>query len=367
MKKILNLAVASVTSFLIVGCSDTYDSGTDGYKPATTKTIGSLQREVSYLTDVASGLSLYTFDKDTLNVSNCDAACREIWPIFTGGNTQSTDIEVFDTTSSHLAFRQHPMYFFINDAVSGDVKGDNVKDIWHLLYAPIDTNDAQTQFSSAQENMIQTYLTDDTGRALYTYDNDTNSTSNCYGMCEDIWPVYYAETLSGVPSGMNISDFTTISRDESKSKPGVLEQTAYKGKPLYYFTPDNETSGETKGDWVKGVWHLVEVSAQKVSASVPTPSFPSIYTAEAASKGKVIFTDPAKCSSCHGADGQTPPLGVDNVIAKYGDAVLIDQKLKDMRDNGNPNNRHAAMVGVSSGLSDEAIINLSAFVATLKK
>jgi predicted lipoprotein with Yx(FWY)xxD motif len=203
-------------------------------------------------------------------------------------------------------------------------------------------------------------LTDKDGRALYTFDKDTNATSNCYGACEETWPIYNVANLDSLPTTLKTSDFTSISRDTNKSKTGLLEQTAYKGKPLYYFTPDAKKSGETKGDWIKGVWHLVEISSQKTLEASP-------YTAEAAEKGKTIFTNATKCARCHGADGQTKPLGVDNVIAKYGDAALIAQKLKDMRDNGNPQNRDSAMVTISKNLSDEVIINLSAFIATLKK
>lgn len=376
MKKILNIAVVSTTTFMMIGCGDTYSSNNDGYtKSPAINTIGSLQRDVSYLRDATNGMSLYTFDKDILNASNCDADCQEIWPIFTGSNTQSTDIQVFNTNTNHLAYRQHPMYFFINDAASGDVNGDNVKDVWHLIYAPAGTNDMQTKFSTAAQSMTQTYLTGKEGMALYTFDKDDINVSVCYGTpdamplgsCEARWPVFYSEDLENLPTGTQASDFGTIDRDITKAlkddngEPLAIKQTTYKGLPLYYWFQDTK-SGDTTGDWVGGVWHLIELSTQKTSTVVVSP-----YTATAATKGKTIFTDPAKCSSCHGIDGQTPPLGVDNVIAKYGDAALIEQKLRDMRDNGNPSNRHSAMVNVARGLSDDAITNLSAFVATLKK
>ena len=369
MKKILNIAVACTTTFMMIGCGDTNDTNQKELASSTNKIIGSLQREVSYLVDATNKMSLYTFDKDMLNTSNCDADCQKIWPIFTGSNTQSTDIQVFDTNRSHLAYRQHPMYFYINDAVSGDVNGDNIKDVWHLIYAPAGTNDTQTEFSTATNNMIQTYLTGKNGMALYTFDKDDINSSVCYGTpdamplgsCEARWPVFYTEDFSNLPAGIKASDFGTIDRDITKAlkddngKPLATKQTTYKGQPLYYWFQDAK-AGDTTGDWVGGVWHLIELSAQR------TP-----YTAAAVAKGETIFTDPAKCSSCHGVDGQTPPLGVDNVIAQYGNAALIEKKLRDMRDNGNPSNRNSAMVNVASGLSDEAITNLSAFVATLKK
>lgn len=352
MTNFIKITLVSASTLVLIGCGDSY-SPENSNDTTITNSLKSQERTVSYLTD-ANGKSLYTFDKDTLNTSNCDADCQEIWPLFTGIDTGSADIKLFGETD-HLAYRKHPLYFFANDSVAGDVNGDNVKNVWHLVYAPTDSNDTQTEFS--QQTMIQTYLTDKDGRSLYVFDNDTENTSNCYGACEGVWPIYYNSTINGVPNGMTASDFTTISRDANKSTTGVLQQTAYKGKPLYYFTPDANKLGETKGDWVKGVWHLVEVSAEKTS----------VYTAEAAEKGRAIFTDPAKCSRCHGMDGQTKPLGVDNIIARYGDADLIATKLKDMRDNDNPQNRDSFMVDIAKGLSDDAITNLSAFVATLKK
>lgn len=377
MKKTLSLAVASATAFMMIGCGDTHDSD-DGYTlPPTINSISSLQREVNYLTDAVNGMSLYTFDKDTLfpTTTNCDADCQKIWPIFTGGTTQSNDVVIFDTNTSHLAYRQHPMYFFANDTAVGDVNGDNVKDVWHLIYPHPDTNDTQTKLSDAAQSMTQTFLTGKDGMSLYTFDKDDVNDSVCYGTpdlgplgsCEARWPVFYTADLGNLPEGTKASDFGTIDRNITKAlkdnngEPLATKQTTYKGQPLYYWFQDAK-AGDTTGDWVGGVWHLIELDAVKTSSIVP-----SIYTAAAAAKGEAIFQTPGKCNSCHGADGQTPPLGVDNIIAKYGDAALIDQKLRDMRDNGNPNNRDSNMVRVASGLSDEAITNLSAFVATLKK
>jgi predicted lipoprotein with Yx(FWY)xxD motif len=356
MKNLTKIGLLSfATLAMIVGCGDTYSSKDNC---VNNNSLKSLDRTVSFLTDT-TGMSLYTFDKDGLNRSNCDAECQKIWPLFRGADTTNDNIKVLES-SDQLAYRKHPLYYFVNDTSIGDIKGDNIKNVWHLLYAQTSSNDSQTEFST--DTMTQRYLTDKNGRALYTFDKDTNGTSDCYGTCEDTWPVYYAPSVSTVPTGLNKVDFSTISRDINQSKEGILKQTAYKGKPLYYFTPDAKKSGETKGDWVKGVWHLVEISAKKTSEVIP-----NLYSAEAVEKGRVIFTSPSKCARCHGVDGQTKPLGVDNIIAKYGDAALITQKLKDMRDNGNPNNRDGAMVSVSSSLSDEAIINLSAFIATLKK
>ena len=362
MNRLTYIAMTGIVSIGFLGCGDTYDPTPNTNQVQDTQannSLKSLKRKVSYLADT-SGTSVYTFDKDVLNKSNCDAECQKIWPPFIGQATQSSDIIPLANTNQ-LTFRKHPLYYFIKDTAPGDTNGDNVKNVWHLVYAPAGTNDTQTTF--ADQKMEQTYLTDKDGRALYIFDKDTTNKSNCYGGCEEIWPVYYNSDIKTVPEGLKSTDFTTITRDANQSKTGILQQTTYKGHPLYYFTPDAKKSGETKGDWVKGVWHLVELSAKKVTQTTAA----SPFTTQAAEKGRAIFTNPSKCAACHGADGQTKPLGVDNIIARYGDATLISSKLKDMRDNGNPQNRNPAMVNVAQGLSDEAIINLSAFVATLKK
>ena len=360
MTMLKKLGILSIATFTIIGCGDSYSSDDNKDKKSESSSLKSLSKTVKFLTDT-DGMSLYTFDKDVLNKSNCDADCQNIWPLFEGANSSSTDIKTLEG-ADHLAYRNHPLYYFSKDNSMGDVKGDNVKNVWHLVYTPANSIDTQTKLS--EQSMIQTYLTDEEGRALYTFDKDTNGVSNCYDGCEEIWPVYYKAEIKSVPSTLKTADFSTISRDESKSKTGLLKQTAYQGKPLYYFTPDAKKLGETKGDWVKGVWHLVELFATKNSETIRETS---PYTDEARAKGKTVFTNPSKCSSCHGVDGQTKPLGKDNIIAKYGDAKLIEQKLRDMRDNGNPSNRNTNMVAVAKKLSDEAITNLSAFIETLKK
>lgn len=273
MKRMLNIAVVCTSTFIMAGCGSNNTNAN--------KTIGSHQRNVSYLVDATKKMSLYTFDKDMPNVSNCDVNCQKNWPLFTGGNTQSTDIQVFDTNTNQLAYRKHPMYFYANDYKQGDTNGNNIHQVWHLIYAPAGTRDSQTGFST--DTMTQTYLTDSNGRTLYTFDNDGNNSSNCYGTpdtkplgsCEARWPVFYSADLSNLPAGTTASDFGTIERNTSKElkdkngKPLATKQTTYKGHPLYYWNGDKK-AGDTKGDWIQGLWDVVELSVHKTTT--PTTS-----------------------------------------------------------------------------------------------
>ena len=56
------------------------------------------------------GRTLYTFDKDSENKSNCNGDCLAAW-----------------------AFRGKPLYFFSGDARPGERNGDNQGGVWHAL------------------------------------------------------------------------------------------------------------------------------------------------------------------------------------------------------------------------------------------
>lgn len=94
-----------------------------------------------------------------------------------GADTESEDIKVLEGTD-HLAYKKHPLYYFVNDKAPSDVLENNVKEVWHLVHALATTTDSQTALS--EMNIKQTFLTDKDQRALYTFDKDTENVSNCY-------------------------------------------------------------------------------------------------------------------------------------------------------------------------------------------
>lgn len=267
MKKNLLLASA-LASVLMVGCgSDGYSSNGDnnGYSSSSMTqsssssssatvpvVLGSASRSVNYMVD-AEGMSLYEFDKDTLNTSNCVDGCLDIWPIFSAPTTQNSDFGAIN--NSHTTYLSHPLYYFANDTKAGDVNGDKVKNVWHLVYPPAgfqETADAKRSLGTR----TQTFLTDENGMALYTFDNDEVNVSNCVGACLDIWPIHSgAIDLSKLPQGFDAAKIGSITRTDT-----AQTQTTYNGLPLYTFANDTK-AGDSKGDWVKGVWHLVELGS----------------------------------------------------------------------------------------------------------
>lgn len=91
-----------------------------------------------YLTDF-QGMTLYTYDKDTTGVSNCSGACVAAWPVYTSGATaQKTfpaNISVITRAdgSKQFAWKGMPLYYFAKDTKAGDISGDGVGGVWHIV------------------------------------------------------------------------------------------------------------------------------------------------------------------------------------------------------------------------------------------
>jgi predicted lipoprotein with Yx(FWY)xxD motif len=87
------------------------------------------------------------------------------------------------------------------------------------------------------------------GKTLYAFDPDgtDTSTSHCTGGCAGIWPAL--STSNGkVVAGKGL--------DASKLTVGAANQVAYNGHLLYFYAPD-AAPGDTGGQGIGGVWHVV--------------------------------------------------------------------------------------------------------------
>jgi predicted lipoprotein with Yx(FWY)xxD motif len=93
-------------------------------------------------------------------------------------------------------------------------------------------------------------LTNDFKMTLYVFDKDANGKSNCNGECAANWPPYAEKVAMYNPA--NGGPWTVITRDDGK------KMWAYEGKPVYTFKND-KAPGDTKGDGVNGVWHIVKL------------------------------------------------------------------------------------------------------------
>ncbi|WP_213877965.1 hypothetical protein [Pseudomonas sp. dw_358] len=83
------------------------------------------------------GMALYTFDKDAPGKSNCNTTCADNWPplmaMSTDHPTGMWTIVKRDDGMMQWAYGGKPVYTFAKDASPGDMKGDGMKDVWHVL------------------------------------------------------------------------------------------------------------------------------------------------------------------------------------------------------------------------------------------
>ena len=85
------------------------------------------------------GMTLYIFDKDEANKSNCYDDCAKNWPPFIAAadaqpEGEWTIVERTDGTKM-WAYEGKPVYTFVKDTKPGDVTGDGVGGVWHISKA----------------------------------------------------------------------------------------------------------------------------------------------------------------------------------------------------------------------------------------
>lgn len=87
----------------------------------------------------SKGMTLYTFDKDKEipGKSACSGQCAENWPplMATAEDKKSGDYDVIkrDGDQSQWTYKGQPLYLFKKDSKPGDMTGDGVKDVWHVI------------------------------------------------------------------------------------------------------------------------------------------------------------------------------------------------------------------------------------------
>jgi|SRR6476660_9953174 predicted lipoprotein with Yx(FWY)xxD motif len=86
----------------------------------------------------AAGKTVYTFDKDVADSgkSACTGQCASLWPPVAADAAPSAapySVITRDDGSKQAAYKGKPLYHYSADQKPGDHKGDNFKDIWHVV------------------------------------------------------------------------------------------------------------------------------------------------------------------------------------------------------------------------------------------
>lgn len=124
MNRIANYFATLVLAFAVTAC-------------ATTSPHNAPTRMSNGVMVNSEGMTVYTFDKDTpySGKSACNGPCIALWPAVPVTGTPQGDYSVVtrDDGTKQLAYKGKPLYLYIKDQKPGDMTGDKVKDVWHVV------------------------------------------------------------------------------------------------------------------------------------------------------------------------------------------------------------------------------------------
>ncbi len=89
-----------------------------------------------YLVD-RRGMTLYIFDRDRPGISTCYRACERLWPPLLADldAVDEGDFSILERMDGarQWAWRGQPLYYWPYDKRAGDITGDNVSGVWHIV------------------------------------------------------------------------------------------------------------------------------------------------------------------------------------------------------------------------------------------
>ena len=253
-------------------------------QPTTVKpgdTVKTANNSLGTILVDSQGKTLYYFANDipASGASSCYGQCAVVWPVFsTGTVTVSSPLDPADfgtitrtDGTKQTTYFGWPLYYYQADTKTGDTNGENVLDTWFVIKP-------DESVLIAHNTNLGFYLTDTSGKTLYFFTKDTPGASTCTGTCLSLWPAFNADPVTG-PSVLNPSDFTSVTRFDG------VKQTAYKGRPLYFYSGDAKP-GDAKGHGFNNVWYVATTTGTTpVVTTQPTTVQTTIRTTSPSSGG----------------------------------------------------------------------------------
>ena len=86
-----------------------------------------------------NGMTVYIFDKDSNGSSYCYGGCEKAWPPVLLTTAEEVSAPFGSTTrkdgSRQLTYGNRPIYLYADDERSGDINGDGLGGVWHVVVA----------------------------------------------------------------------------------------------------------------------------------------------------------------------------------------------------------------------------------------
>jgi predicted lipoprotein with Yx(FWY)xxD motif len=117
-----------------------YGGGGSG-SSASSVTIKATSSPLGTILVDQDGKTLYLFEADSQNKSNCSGGCLSLWPPVaangkaTAGSGVSSGMIGTATGSSQVTYNGHPLYWFSGDTKAGDTNGQGLTDFGGAWYA----------------------------------------------------------------------------------------------------------------------------------------------------------------------------------------------------------------------------------------
>ncbi|MFA5348343.1 MAG: hypothetical protein WC294_09405 [Methanoregula sp.] len=273
MKKttFLILCIAIITVLLAAGCTQTQvpqptpqPTATPTTQPADT--IKTADTALGKIIVDAQGKTLYYFANDipASGASSCNGQCSVVWPTFSTDSVRvSSPLDPADfgsiaraDGSKQTTYYGWPLYYYQGDTKAGDTNGENVLKVWFVIKP-----DESVLISNSAT--LGLHLTDTSGKTLYYFIKDSTGQSACTGTCIATWPPFSADTVTA-PSVLNAGTFSSVSRADG------MKQTAFMGRPLYYYSGDTKP-GTLNGQGFNNLWYVANVTGSvPVITTIPT-------------------------------------------------------------------------------------------------
>jgi len=281
------LVLVIISTSLIAGCTQQLPGQQTPQptpQPTTVKpadTVKTANNSLGTILVDNQGKTLYYFANDipASGASSCYGQCAVVWPVFsTGTVTVSSPLDPADfgaitrtDGTKQTTYYGWPLYYYQADTRPGDIKGENVLDVWFVIKP-------DESVLIAHNTDLGFYLTDTFGKTLYFFTKDTPGASTCTGTCLGLWPVFNTDSVTA-PSVLNPSDFTSVTRYDG------IKQTAFKGRPLYYYSGDTKP-GDANGQGFNNVWYIATTSGSTPGVTTqPTPVPTTVRTTSPSSGG----------------------------------------------------------------------------------
>jgi predicted lipoprotein with Yx(FWY)xxD motif len=132
--------------------------GSSGMTSSGSAALEKIKTTVGPVLADAKGFTVYWYAKDTAMTSACTGSCATAWPPVTGKPVAAMGVRLvgkFGTIKRangvlQATYKGHPLYTYAGDSAPGQIKGNGLGGIWHVLKVnPIDAVSPGAMMSSS--------------------------------------------------------------------------------------------------------------------------------------------------------------------------------------------------------------------------